>query len=70
MTEKIVYSEKYKKGTIVRDSLLPDRLPYMPVGAKIFRMELKSAGNIIIDGEEFEYQDIRVISYNPIEVKD
>jgi hypothetical protein len=63
MSEKITYSEKYKKGTIVRDSLLPERLPYMSSGAKIFRMELKQAGNIMIDGEEYEFQDIRVISY-------
>lgn len=61
MKEKILYQEKYKKGSMrVRAELLPETLPYMAKGAKIHAMFIQSAGRCTLDGKQLEFQDVRV----------
>lgn len=59
-SEKITYKETYK-GVCVKEHLLPTTLPHLAEGTEIKRIDVKAAGKIVIDGDEFEFQDIRVI---------
>lgn len=55
---KETYRETYRAGEArIRESLLPDRLPYMKPGWTIESMELRAAGTMS-DGREF--QDVRI----------
>jgi len=68
MSEKIVFQARYKKGAcMVRKDRLPDRLPYFAAGAVLHSMEVRSVGRLILDGEELEFQDIRVLVKPPAE---
>lgn len=60
--DRELYRETYKKGAaVIRESLLPDRLPYMPEGWRITKMELIAAGKKeLTSGEVVEYQEVRV----------
>lgn len=59
--EQITYKQTYKPGTmVVSRDLLPERLPYMASNAKLVDLEVKAAGKIMIDGENLEFQDVRV----------
>ena len=66
MKEKIKYQEKYRKGSMsVKTGLLPEYLPYMAKGTTIHAMFITSAGKCTLDGEEFEFQDVRVYTLPP-----
>jgi len=55
-----VYKETYRKGAaVVRESLLPDSLPYMDKAFRVSGIEIRAAGKMA-DGREF--QDVRVYS--------
>lgn len=60
--EKVTYQEKYRKGSrMVRQALLPERLPYMQDGWRISSIEMRSAGEVEIDGKKYEFQDLHVL---------
>jgi hypothetical protein len=66
MSERVLYEETYRKGTAkIRTDLLPERLPYFAEGSTMVSMEMRKAGCVEIDGEEFEFQDIHVIVRPP-----
>lgn len=66
--ERVTYQETYRKGEAnIRKELLPERLPYMPPGVTIVRMELRKAGSVEIDGETFEFQELYVLVKPPAE---
>lgn len=63
---EILYQETYRKGEAnIRQSLLPDRLPYMPQGVQIVSMELRKAGQVRVDGKVFEFQEVYVLCLPP-----
>lgn len=58
MRDRIIYRETYKAGTCVRKDCLPitkHTKTYQPR-----RMDLKAAGVIEVNGEEMEFQDVRL----------
>lgn len=60
--ERVTFEMTYKKGQAnIRKELLPERLPYFSPGATLVSMEIRRAGTIEIDGEELEFQYIRVL---------
>jgi hypothetical protein len=60
---KITYMEKFKKPYIsIRESLLPNTLPYLTEGTVIRKMEIMALGKADIGNEEWEFQDIRVFT--------
>lgn len=64
--ERVTYEETYRKGAAnIRKELLPESLPYMRPGTKVVSMGLERAGVVEIDGEELEFQVVRVISRPP-----
>lgn len=60
----VIYEEKYRKPYIpIRQSLLPDTLPYLTVGTILTRMEIRGMGTIReVNGSITEFQDIRVFT--------
>lgn len=66
--EKITYRQTYKSGAMkVSEHLLPERLPYFAVNAKLVGMEVRAAGHVEVDGEKLEFQDVRVYVRMPPE---
>jgi hypothetical protein len=66
--ERVTYEETFRKGAAkIRTDLLPERLPYFAEGSTMVSMEMRKAGRIEIDGEEFEFQDIHVVVRPPQE---
>lgn len=60
---RVLYEETYRKGKAsIRKDLLPGRLPYFAAGTTLVSMELRKAGRVEIDGEEFEFQLIYVLT--------
>lgn len=56
---KETYRETYRKGTTIRQDLLPDRFPFTTKGWRVDSIEMMAAGNLA-DGREF--QEIRIIT--------
>lgn len=65
---RVLYEQTYRKGdAVIRKELLPEKLPYFTAGTKIVSMEVRKAGRVEIDGEEFEFQEIYVLCTPPPE---
>lgn len=60
MKEKITYQEKYKPHVRnIKKANLP-RLNHTTNGSIVKRAELRSAGICLLDGKEYEFQDLRI----------
>jgi hypothetical protein len=64
MKTKVIYQEKYRKPyPTIRESLLPDTLPYFTEGSMLVRIEVLTAGKVQDQqGCVLEFQDIRVFT--------
>ena len=62
MKTKILYQEKYKSGTMVKDHLLPGPFPPLAKSAMVTAIEVKSAGRCEMNGTVMEFVDLRVFS--------
>lgn len=55
---KEVYRETYRRGSaVIREDLLPERLPFLEEGWRVDSIEVMAAG-VMDDGREF--QEIRI----------
>jgi len=60
MRDKLIYQEKYKKGSMeIRDENLPV-LKHTAPGSQVLEAELIEAGKILRKGQEIEYHVLKI----------
>jgi len=60
MKERITFEAKYKKGAVMLDRDSLPRLRHIPSSYLVKETQILAAGELILNGEHREFQDIRV----------
>lgn len=60
MKDRIIYREAYKKGTTVWEGVNYPTIPHIKPEFDVTRVDLLAAGTMQMDGEEIQYQDVRI----------